>query len=216
MADQHTTQRAQRPCTSPYGGRRRALRALPVWLLVALVGGGCAAGDIDDTPAPVILVVGDLTQTSDPFGDVLTSGGTIPEDTIEVELTARLKNPTDLTQPAMQDILVERYEVTFSRTDGGSAVPAGFQRGISARVRVTPHGQQSEFITTVDITLVPSTTKAQPPLSHLVSPGVEPGTGFINIQVTATIRFFGRTVAGESVAGQANVGINFANFADQN
>lgn len=214
MSKQDTTQ-AARPA-SGVGRRRRAVRALPVLLLLTVASAGCAAGNIDNTPAPVTLVVGDLVPTSDPFGDVLTSGGTVPEDVVEVDLLARLKNPTDLTQPAVQDIVVERYEVTFARTDGGSAVPAGFQRSMNARVRVTPHGQQNEFVTTVTVVIVPSTTKSQPPLSHLISPGVEPGTGFINIQVTATVRFFGHTIAGEAVSGQAAVGINFANFADDN
>lgn len=195
---------------------QRALQGLTACLLLAMASVGCAAGDIDNTPAPVVLVVGDIITTSDPFGDILTTGGTIPEDSIEVEFTARLKNSSDLTQPTFQDIVLERYEVTFQRTDGGSAVPAGFQRALNARVRVTPHGQQNEVITVVSITLVPSTSKTQPPLSHLISPGIEPDTGFINIQVTATLRFFGRTVAGEQVAGQASIGINFANFADDN
>lgn len=216
MSEQATTQPGWRAGSPRTGRSRRAFGALPVALLFALTAAGCAAGNIDNTPAPVVLVVGDLTPTSDPFGDVLTSGGTVPEDAIDVDFTARLKNPSDPTQPAVQDIVLERYEVTFARTDGGSAVPAGFQRAMNVRVRVTPHGQQNEFLTTASIVLVPSTIKSQPPLSHLISPGVEPGTGFINIQVTATIRFFGHTVAGEAVAGQASVGINFANFADNN
>lgn len=190
---------------------------LALSLAAALAGAGCTAGVLDDdSEAPVVLVAGNLTTVSDPFGDILTSGGTIPEDSVSVALTSRLKNPNDLTQPALQDIIVERYEVTFERTDGGSAVPAGFQRAVNAKVVVTPNGQQNEFVTTVTVIVMPSTSKVQPPLSHLLSPGVEPGTGFINIQVRATIRFFGHTVAGEAVATQASVGINFADFGDTN
>lgn len=199
--------------TRPAGAGRIALG-----LLLALVAAGCSAGGgpHDDTPAPVILVPGNVTQNSDPFGDVLTSAGTIPADSITVEFAARLKNPDDLTQPALQDVIIERYEVTFERTDGGTAVPKGFQRATSARVQITPHGQQNELITSLDIVLVPSTTKSQPPISHLISPGVEPGTGFVNIQVMATVRFLGKTVAGEPVSAVVRVGINFADFADSN
>lgn len=189
---------------------------LVVALFLSAVVVGCTAGPHDDSPAPVILVVGSVSQTSDPFGDVLTSGGTVPEDTLQVNFTARLKNPTDLTAPAMQDILIQRYEVTYERTDGGTAVPQGFQRSVNARVRITPHGQQNELLTTLDVTVVPSTSKTQPPISHLISPGVEPGTGFVNIQVRATIRFFGETVSGVPVSASASVGINFANFGDSN
>lgn len=195
---------------------RRRLTPLLAGLFLVAAMGGCTAGPHDDTPAPVILVVGNISQTSNPFGDILTSGGTIPDDSIQVDFTSRLKNPNDPTQPALQDIIIERYEVTFERTDGGTAVPKGFQRGVNARVRVTPHGQQNEFITTLDVTVMPSTNKAQPPISHLISPGVEPGTGYIHIQVRATIRFFGTTVSGQAVSAQATVGINFANFGDSN
>ncbi len=195
-------------------GSHRALLLLA--LTASVAAGGCTAGTNDSTPGPVLLIVGNVSQTSDPFGDILTSGGTIPEDTVQVNFTARLKNPSDLTQPALQDIVLERYEVTFERTDGGTAVPAGFQRSMSARVRVTPHGQQNEFLTTVDVVVMPSTSKTQPPISHLISPGVEPGTGFVNIQVRATIRFFGTTVSGQAMSAETAVGINFADFGDSN
>jgi len=195
----------------------RRASALVACLLPVLIVAGCSAsGDIDNTPAPVILVVGNISQTTSPFGDVLTSGGTIPEDGIEVQFTARLKNGTDNTAPTLQEIIVQRYEVTFARTDGGTAIPAGFQRGMNVRVRVTPHNSQSDILTNAQLVLVPSTIKSQPPISHLISPGFEPETGFVNIQVNATIRFFGHTLAGDAVSATATIGVNFANFGDSN
>ena len=161
-----------------------------------------------------MLIAGNLVAITNPFGDVLTNSGTIPDDSISIDFVARMKNPADLTQPGLQDIVLERYEVTFTRTDGGSAVPAGFTRSINSRVRVTPHGQQNEFLTTVGITILPSTMKSQPPISHLITVGFEPATGYINIQVDAAIRFFGHTVAGDAISASANYGINIANFAD--
>lgn len=186
-------------------------------LVLALAVAACTApGDIDNTPAPVLLIVGNITAVSDPFGDVITSGGTIPDDVILVPFTARLKASSDTTQPALQDIVVERYEVTFERIDGGTAVPPGFQRGVNVRVRVTPHGSSQEVITELTMVLIPSTIKSQPPISHLISPGFEPDTGYVNIQVNARIRFFGHTVAGEPVSASATIGVNLANFGDSN
>ena len=164
----------------------------------------------------MFLVVSTIDPISDPFGDVVTTSGTILEDTVRVDLVARLKNPSDTTAPTLQEILVDRYEVTFSRTDGGTAVPAGFTRGINQKVRITEHGSTTERITQFDMVLVPATIKTQPPLSHLVSPGLEPGTGYINIQATATIRFHGTTLSGDPVTATATVGVDFANFADGN
>ena len=180
-----------------------------------LMAAGCGtSGGLQDTSAPVILIVSSLSGSNTPFGDVLTTGGTLPEDTASVSFIARMKSPSDVTQPALQEILLERYEVTFSRTDGGSVLPPGFRRAMSAKVRVTPHGSPTETVTAASLVLVPSTHKNQPPLSHLIQPGFEPVTGFVNIQATATVRFFGHTIAGDAVQAEASIGINFADFAD--
>lgn len=203
----------------PQQRRFRTAGVYAVAILVFAAMSACSAtGDIDNTPAPVVLIVGTITQTSTPFGDILTSGGTIPGDTIEVQFTGRLKSSADVspTGPPLQEIIVERYAVTFARIDGGAAVPAGFQRGMNARVRITPNNSQSDIFTNVSLVVVPSTSKSQPPIAHLISPGFEPDTGFVNIQVNATIRFFGRTVAGDAISAQATIGINFADFGDSN
>lgn len=189
-------------------------RLLAAAALLALLPGCSATGDLDNTTSPVALIVGNVQTLSDPFGDVMSASGSIPDDEVQVDLVARLKNATDITTPTLQEIIVERYEVTFSRTDGGTAVPAGFQRAINAKVQVTAHNQTTERITQIRIVLVPSTIKSQPPLSQLIAPGVESATGFVNIQATATVRFFGTTVAGDQVSATARIGIDFANFAD--
>lgn len=190
------------------------IRLLAVAAVLAVLAACSASGNIDNTTAPVVLIVGNVRAVSTPFGDVLSSSGSIPEDTVQVDLVARLKSPGDLTTPSLQEVVVERYEVTFSRTDGGTAVPAGFQRGINAKVRLTGNNETTERITQITLVLVPSTIKSQPPLSQLIDPGVESATGFVNIQATATIRFFGTTVAGDAVTASASIGIDFANFAD--
>lgn len=196
---------------------RGARLAMCGWLVLALVAAGCTASEsLRDTSAPVVLVAGNVVELSDPFGDVLSASGSIPADNISVEFTARLKNGEDITQPALQDVIIDRYEVTFRRTDGGDSVPAGFQRAMNALVRLTPHGQPAENVTVVELAIVPSTLKSQPPIAHLIDPGFEPDTGFVNIQVTAEVRFFGETVAGEPISTRIAVGIDFADFADTN
>ncbi len=193
---------------------RRAMATVAVCSLVLAVAGCGTSGGLGNTPAPVILIVSSLLAANAPFGDILSTDGTLPEDSVSVTLIARMKNPSDLSQPALQDILLERYEVTFNRTDGGTVKPPGFQRALSAKVRVTPHGSPTETITGLTLVLVPSTHKSQPPLSHLILPGFEPVTGFVNIQATATVRFFGHTIAGDVVQAEAAIGLNFADFAD--
>ncbi len=84
------------------------------------------------------------------------------------------------------------------------------------RVRLTERGADELNDSTIDVVIVPSTQKAQPPISFLISPGIEPGTNFTNIQIRATVTFFGRTLAGDNVAVSGSIGINFANFGDTN
>jgi len=196
-----------------------------LWVLAAVLFTmtGCSAtGDIDNTQNAVVLVITSIVPTSDPFGDVVTSEGTILDDTIDVVFAAHLKAPvtgqdSNTMAPTLQDIVLERYEVTYTRSDGGTQVPAGFERGISQRVRLTPHGELIlREVTITGLVIAPSTTKAQPPVSLLIDPGFEGTTGYVNIQVNAHITFFGRTIAGDSVTVSAIVGINFANFGDEN
>ncbi|MFQ5743462.1 MAG: hypothetical protein ACE5HV_07725 [Acidobacteriota bacterium] len=191
-------------------------------LALAMVMAGCgASGNIDDTQNAVVLVIDSITQVSNPFGDILTSSGSILDDTVDVVFSAHLKSPSpppgSPLDPTLQDIILERYEVTFVRTDGGTAVPAGFQRGMSLRVRLTPQGDVIlRESTASSLVIAPATEKSQPPISFLIDPGFEPSTGFVNIQVNATLRFFGRTIAGDKVSVSATIGINFADFGDNN
>jgi hypothetical protein len=87
------------------------------------------------------------------------------------------------------------------------------QRAMTAKVQITPNGVTTEETTIVRLTLVPASQKLQPPLSHLISPGFEPDTGYPTITVDATILFFGRTIAGEQVSAQGAITIQFANYA---
>jgi hypothetical protein len=183
---------------------------------------GCsAAGDIDNAANNVILNIEAINLVSDPWGDVLTTGGTILDDTADFTFSAVIKAPITtnpaLLLPELQNIALERYEVTFTRTDGGTAVPPGFTRGISGVVRLSETSAEEVVLSTFGgLVVVPSTTKAQPPISFLIDPGTEPDTNFANIQVNARIQFFGRTFAGDQVIVVGNIGINFANYGDTN
>ena len=200
-------------------GQPATSRLLAFLVATSLISFGCGApGNLDDSRAASVLIVQSVLATSDPFGDILSSSGSIFDDVISVDFTAHLKQATGApgapTEPVLQDILVERYEVTFTRTDGGSAVPRGFQRAMNTRVRLTGHDSLTQKITTASLVVLPATSKSQPPLFFLIDPGHEPETGFINLQLTAHIRFLGRTIAGHEVVAEGAIGINVANWAD--
>lgn len=219
----HRRQGSEGPARGAHRAPARADRAGRAawarWIVVGIATLGAAAcsapGDIDDTDTPTVLVIQSIEPVTEPFGDVISDAGTVLDDVVRVTFAAHPKSlaVTGTTGPDLLDVIVERYEVTFERTDGGTAVPKGFQRAMTLRVENTPHGSTQTLTSSTEIILVPSTTKTQPPISHLISPGFEPDTGFVNIQVDATIRFFGRTLAGHRVTATGSIGINFADFA---
>ncbi len=213
------------PVAAVRSGRNRPVRGIGkvalTMMAVGLLAGCSANGELDNSQNNVVLQIEAIELVSSPWGDVLTSGGTILDDTADVTFTAVLKGPISTnplnSTPELQNVQLEKYEVTFTRTDGGTAVPPGFTRGIAGLVRLTELG--AEEIIDLDVpgvVIVPSTIKAQPPISFLIDPGTELGTNFPNIQVNAQIRFFGRTIAGDQVTAIANIGVNFANYGDDN
>ena len=210
------------PAASPRRGRSLLVRGLAGLLVLPLASMiiGCGT-DVGDTAANVILNIDSIQLDSSPWGDVLSSSNIILDDTITITFSAFLKAPLTIdpntVAPELQNVNLERYEVTFTRTDGGTAVPPGFTQGIIGTVRLTGLGvEEVKQFSLFGLVLVPSTIKAQPPISFLISPGSEPVTNFTNIQVNARIQFFGRTITGDPVTVVGNIGINFANFGDSN
>ena len=192
------------------------MRRMPtVAFAVALTSlASCSApGAIDNTTAPVSLILSSLTPVGANFGDVVNNDGTVGDTQVTATFIARLKSSANGTAPELQEIVIERYEVTYTRTDGGTRLPAGMQRAMTAKVQLTPNGVVTERTTTVTLTLVPGSQKLQPPLSFLISPGFEPDTGLPTITTDATVRFFGHTIAGEQVSVQGALAIQFANYA---
>ncbi len=206
--------------------RNRAVRGIGKLALMMTIVGlfvGCTAnGQLDNTDASVVLQIEELIKIEEDYlwGDVqddITGG--IPSDVASIDFSGVLKAPIStnpsITAPDLQHIQLERYEVTYTRTDGGTSVPPGFTSGIAGLVRLTEIGATDPVVlTVVNVTIVPATIKGQPPISFLIDPGTESGTNFFNIQVNARIQFFGRTIAGNEVSVVANVGINFAQWAD--
>jgi len=192
---------------------KRRMSAVAILVALAVLSSCSAPGDIDNTAAPVTLILSSLAAVDANFGDVVNDDGTVSDSQVTATFVARLKNSGDTTAPELQEIVLERYEVTYSRTDGGSALPAGMQRAMTVKVRVTPNGVITERSISVTLTLVPGSQKLQPPLSFLISPGFEPDTGYPTITVDAHMQFFGRTIAGEQVSVQGSIAIQFANYA---
>src|SRR5437764_14496520 len=83
--------------------------------------------------APVLLVVNGtqiLNQVDLQFGAAgcATSLGTVQ---IGIQLLQNQLDPTHPTRNELNDVKLDRYQISYQRTDGGKLVPPGFVRSTS-------------------------------------------------------------------------------------
>ena len=169
---------------------------------------GCTGQNKEaSTIAPVVLSVDSITPTTSPFGDVVTNGVAY-DDTVEVTLSDHLKDPDATSATHFADVIVTSYRVSFTRTDGGTAVPSGFEQAITYRVPA------NGSTTITGLVVVKADQKLQGPLGYLISLGYDPSTGLPSISCNITIEFTGVTEAGYKVYAKGSVPITFADYAD--
>jgi hypothetical protein len=123
-------------------------------------------------------------------------------------LSAQLLDPLSITGPShLNDITVERYTVTYSRSDGrnvpGVDVPYSFDGQLSATISIG---------STVDVvlTLVRAAAKMEPPLVNLHE-GRDVGV----LTVHAKVDFFGHDKVGHAVTATGYLTIYFANYVNE-
>jgi hypothetical protein len=190
--------------------------------LAAVVGLGLASASCGtiarEGTASSFLVVKSFEAASgaDPSGfggtlasDVLTvveSSPTVFNDLGRVQFALALKDPGSPSSPSAPSqanwITVDRYRVRFARTDGrnteGVDVPYAFDSAVTATVSDD---------TTVGFTLVRQQAKQEAPLQAL-------GVNGAIVSTIAEVTFYGHDQTGRAVSATANIGVNFANFAD--
>ncbi|MBN2054957.1 hypothetical protein JW905_08540 [bacterium] len=199
--------------------KRGSFAGLTVLLLSVLVAlSGCGdAGGIAKNRAPVFVTVTDI----DPQivnSDVCIGSGencdcAYSDDTIDVSMLVRAINFND-DDPASgdtryMDVIINRYKVTYRRTDTGYAVPATFTENCSYYL------EAGDTETTITCRILRAEQKSMIPLSFLNtcdSFGYEPETGLYNINCTAEITFYGRTISGHSLSWGCQVPVTFADY----
>ncbi len=139
--------------------------------------------------------------------DVLLNNNTVTADTAAATLSAATLDPDPLLGTSQySDILVTRYMVSYSRTDGknvpGVDVPYPFEGSLSVLVK---SGSSATF----SLVVVREVAKLEPPLVALADLRAE-GV----LQVTARIDFYGQDLASRTVTTTGHLAIFFANYAD--
>jgi hypothetical protein len=184
-------------------------------MLIAVIGGCNAAENL--TNSAVRLIV-DLITGSDldgnegsttVFSDVITSTGSIFNDTAQANLRAELLNPDATTSSYYSDVIVDQIDVEYSRTDMANAVegvdvPYSFTQKVNAVVTVdTP--------ITLAFIIVQHNAKTESPLVELVNPWNQEHV--LKAEVKCT--FHSKDLSGNRLAPvSGTISIWFSNFAD--
>lgn len=191
---------------------------------------GCTPDFAKQNNSGVLMRVAEITGSSatQPDGEVLFSDVSDGfNDDAVVTLQLFRKNPAVIGSTPLEDVVLERYEVQYFRTDGrnteGVDVPFRVTGPLSGTLHAPPNVEEAEE--QVVINVVRHQAKFEPPLSNLLGifvagvptnptdPLVFPGQGIIT--AIAEITIHGRTTndkGGVSATGRLQV--TFADFAD--
>jgi hypothetical protein len=150
--------------------------------------------------------------------DVLTvvdDSPTIFGDSGRVTFGLGLKDPGPPTSPVspspLEHITVDRYRVTFIRSDGRNTPGVDVPYSFDGAITVTVGGD-----TEAGFTLVRNQAKSEPPLSSLrCTPGVFPNScNSVIISTIAEITFFGRDQTGRAASVTGRISVDFGDFGD--
>jgi hypothetical protein len=199
---------------------RMTVRSLGVLVVgaLALSAPGCTPDFVTNSQGDVLLTITEITasagsgpeadqDTSFLISDVVTAGSVF-NDNATVTLRADLKNGNaGITTGSFNDVLLERYDVAFTRTDGlntpGVDVPYPFSGPLAAQV---PAGGTGEAV----FILVRHEAKREPPLRNMFG-----GGGNRILHCIATITIHGRSTSGKAVEATGRLEVTFADFADE-
>jgi hypothetical protein len=165
-------------------------RTLSLLTLIALVAalGGCRSRT-DRSEGSVLLSVSNFNGL--PLQVDASAGG--PSTIGSIVISNIVKDPAGGTSDLMS-VELRSYEVRFSRRDTGTRVPPPFAQSIFGLI---PAGGTT---TITNLVFLQQDQLRNPPLSDLADDGVDRETGSQVVVLNVTMRFFGRTIAGDDVA----------------
>jgi hypothetical protein len=152
----------------------------------------------------------DMSGTDAGFlqSDVVKKDNTIAADTAKATLSAKFMDPAPILGTSQySDIVLTRYVVSFSRTDGrnrpGADVPFPFEGSLTTLVRV-------DSTASVNFVIVREAAKLEAPLINLR----DSAYGDI-LNMTAKIEFYGHDLTDKAVKATGYLTVYFANYIDK-
>jgi hypothetical protein len=177
---------------------------------VALLGAAAlSCKEINRQSSPVQLVVS-TAQTLHRL-DLKTGAANCDQNIATVTIRSVLIQNTQPsvnlpTNPALDDVKITEYRISYVRTDGGTSIPAPFTRSISILVPVNTVGSDlGTFLAFQPDALT------QAPFAALLpqNGGKDPQTGRSVVQMDVILEVFGSTLAGERVSGSTRIPLDF-------
>lgn len=159
-----------------------------LFLAVLVLALGSCRSRTDRSEGSVLLSVTDFDGL--PLAVSVSGGG--PTQIEEITLQNFAKDPTGTTSD-LQSIELRSYEVRFSRRDTGTRVPPPMVKSIFSLVPVNGTS------TIENLPFMSLDQLFNPPLSDLGTTGADRETGSQVIVLNVTMRFFGRTLAGDDI-----------------
>jgi hypothetical protein len=177
--------------------------------LAALGVSACGSGEAREGQASSYLIVERLAMADGegaPFeSDVIGDEGIFEDGAVAI-LSAAMRDVTNPNGPTTNNLItVNRYRVTFRRSDGrntpGVDVPYAFDGAVTATI-----GPGDSI--SVPFVIVRIQAKLEAPLAALRFHG-----GALAISTIADVTFYGRDQAGREVSVTGSTSVNFADWA---
>lgn len=178
----------------------KKLIALAACALAAAVMG--CSNELTSNSAPVEFIVTntqnlqqlDIAENTDPDCDA--SVGTINMQVIPKSGTG---------SGTLNSVRVNRYRVSYQRTDGGRLVPAPFVRTVDTLIESGGIGELTEFV------IIEADAVRQAPFAALLpqNGGRDPDTGRPLVKMDVIVEIFGETLGGDNVYDATRFPLDF-------
>jgi len=177
---------------------------IPFVVLGGLAMMSCSTNHADEGNATRVLLVTAVNGGNVLESDVRQSTNICP-DMVALRVENHPKNPNAPIAGYRDDIVIERYEVRYFRSDGRGVEGVDVPYKISGSLAFEVIGGEA---TTLSVEVVRRQAKIEPPLSQLVN-----GGGAFIVTMFAEITLHARTTTGATTnAATGRLQIDFADF----
>jgi hypothetical protein len=192
----------------PIRSGRNVMKAKAVvFVLGALSMTGCVPDWAKQGESPEVLLMTAINSGTPISSDVRISTGAVCPDLVALRVENHQRNPLNTDASFRSDIVIERYDVRYFRSDGRST------EGVDVPFRITGNVAQevqAASSAVLSLEIVRRQAKLEPPLRNLIDfGGAQVVTMFAEVTLHAR-----STVQQTTNAATARVQIDFADFVD--